>query len=125
MKKIKTLLSALLIFTAAFSLAAYAGEVPDLSRYDTVFIGAPGWWGDWPMIMYTFFEENAEALSGKTLVPFSTHEGSGLSSFDRKLASAVPGSTVLKGLAVRGNDCQNRQDGVRESVSGWLAELGI
>ena len=34
------------------------------------------------MIMYTFFEENAEALSGKTLVPFSTHEGSGLSGFD-------------------------------------------
>ncbi len=104
---------------------AYAGEVPDLSRYDTVFIGAPVWWGDWPMIMYTFFEENAEALSGKTLVPFSTNEGSGLSGFDKKLASAVPGSTVLKGLATRGNDCQNKRDSVRKSVDGWIAELGV
>ena len=69
---------------------AYAGEVPDFSQYDTIFIGAPGWWGDWPMIMYTFFEENADALSGKTLVPFSTHEGSGLSGFDKKLSSAIP-----------------------------------
>ncbi len=104
---------------------AFAGEVPDLSQYDTVFIGAPVWWGDWPMIMYTFFEQNAEALAGKDLVPFSTHEGSGLSGFDRKLSSACPGSDVLEGLAVRGNDCQNSQDSVREAVSVWLAELGL
>ena len=52
---------------------AYAGEVPDLNRYTTVFIGSPVWWGDWPMIMYTFFEENTDALAGKTLIPFSTH----------------------------------------------------
>ena len=103
---------------------AYAGEVPDLSQYDTVFIGAPVWWGDWPMIMYTFFEENAEALAGKNLVPFSTHEGSGLSGFDRKLASACPNSTILDGLAIRGNDCQNKQDSVRSKVNDWLAGLG-
>ncbi len=104
---------------------AYAGEVPDLSQYDTVFIGAPVWWGDWPMIMYTFFEENAAALSGKKLVPFSTHEGSGLSGFDKKLSSAVNGSTVLKGLAVRGGDCQNKQDSVRKTVRDWIAGLGL
>ena len=87
----------------------YAGEVPDLSQYNTIFIGAPVWWGDWPMIMYTFFENNADALAGKSLVPFSTHEGSGLSGFDRKLASVCPNSQVLEGLAIRGNDCQNKQ----------------
>ena len=102
---------------------AYAGDAPDLSQYDTIFIGAPVWWGDWPMIMYTFFEENAEALAGKNLVPFSTHEGSGLSGFDKKLSSVIPGSTVLKGLAIRGNDCQNKQDSVRESVKDWIAGL--
>ena len=50
---------------------AYKGSLPDLSGYDTVFIGAPVWWGDWPMIMYTVFENND--LAGKKLVPFSTH----------------------------------------------------
>lgn len=103
---------------------AYAGEVPDLSQYDTIFIGAPVWWGDWPMIMYTFFENNQDGLSGKTLIPFSTHEGSGLSGFDRKLSSACPNSTVGEGLAIRGNDCQNKQDSVRESVNDWLSGLG-
>ena len=101
----------------------YAGEVPDLSAYDTIYIGAPVWWGDWPMIMYTFFEQNAEGLSGKKLVPFSTHEGSGLSGFDRKLESACPNSTILEGLAIRGNDCQNKQDSVRSEVSEWISGI--
>ena len=101
----------------------YAGEVPDLSAYDTIYIGAPVWWGDWPMIMYTFFEQNAEGLSGKKLVPFSTHEGSGLSGFDRKLESACPNSTILEGLAIRGNDCQNKQDSVQSEVSEWISGI--
>ncbi|MBR0509972.1 MAG: hypothetical protein IJJ85_07615 [Clostridia bacterium] len=72
--------------------------------------------------MYTVFENND--FSGKKLVPFSTHEGSGLSGFDRKLASACPGCEILKGLAVRGNDAQNKQDDVREAVNDWLVGLG-
>lgn len=103
---------------------AYAGEVPDLNRYTTVFIGSPVWWGDWPMIMYTFFENNADALAGKTLIPFSTHAGSGLSGFDKKLSSACPDSTVGEGLAVAGTDAQNNQDSVRDTVNDWLTGLG-
>ncbi len=64
----------------------YSGELPDLAKYSTIFIGSPVWWGDWPMIMYTMFEKND--FSGKTLIPFSTHEGSGLSGFDKKLEGA-------------------------------------
>ena len=97
------------------------GNLPDVSKYDTVFIGAPVWWGDWPMICYTFFE--SVDLSGKNLVPFSTHEGSGLSGFDRKLASAVPGATVLTGQAFRGGDCQNKQADVRADVNKWIDGL--
>ncbi|MCR5340271.1 MAG: flavodoxin [Saccharofermentans sp.] len=102
----------------------YKVDTPDLSKYDTIFIGAPVWWGDWPMIMYTFFEKNADALKGKRLIPFSTHEGSGLSGFDKKLASACPGSTVLKGLAISGNDCQNKQEDVKNKVNEWVSGLG-
>ena len=100
---------------------AYKGSLPDLSDYDTVFIGAPVWWGDWPMIMYTVFEHND--FSGKKLVPFSTHEGSGLSGFDRKLSNACPDSEILTGRAFRGNDCQNKRDSVQEAVDGWIAGL--
>ena len=102
---------------------AIAGELSDLSGYDVIFIGAPVWWGDWPMIMYTFFESGN--LSGKRLIPFSTHAGSGLSGFDKKLAAACPDSEVLGGLAVRGSDAQNNPDEVRQTVKDWIAELDI
>ena len=99
------------------------GDLPDLSRYSTIFVGAPVWWGDWPAICYTYFEAND--FFGKTLIPFSTHEGSGLSGFDTKLFGAAPGADVKTGLAVQGQDAQNRQSDVRESVKDWLAELGF
>ncbi len=101
----------------------YADEFPDLANYQTIFIGAPVWWGDWPMIMYTVFENND--FSGKTLVPFSTHEGSGLSGFDKKLQKACPDSTILPGLAVRGYDAQFNKETVSSSVANWLNGLGF
>ena len=102
---------------------AYAGELPDMSKYDTIFIGAPVWWGDWPMILYTVFESTP--LEGKTLIPFSTHAGSGLSGFDRSLAAAYPDCTIAKGLAIAGTDAQNNPDKVQNSVANWLSELGF
>lgn len=101
----------------------YRGTAPDLSQYSAIFFGAPVWWGDWPMICYTFFEN--EDLSGKTLIPFTTHEGSGLSGLDRKLAAARPDSKVLNGLAIRGSDAQNSRAGVRDRVNAWISGLGI
>lgn len=101
---------------------AYTGEVPDLSGYNTIYIGSPVWWGDWPMIMYTFFEDNKDALAGKTLLPFNTNGGSGLSGFDTKLADTCPDSIVGEGLAIKGADAQNDQDSVRDAVSEWIRE---
>ena len=100
---------------------AYKGELPDLSEYDVIFIGAPVWWGDWPAIMYTLFENND--FSNKILVPFNTHEGSGLSGFDKKLQAACKDSTVLSGLSIRGNTAQNDQDKALKDVREWLDKL--
>ena len=101
---------------------AYVGGVPELSKYNTVFIGAPVWWGEWPMICYTFFEK--ENLSGKTLYPFTTHGGSGLAGFDVALARAVPQSKVGKGIAIYGTDCQNNKDIVKYQLQSWLKAIG-
>ncbi len=102
---------------------AYAGKLPDLSKYDTIFIGAPVWWGDWPMIMYTVFDKND--FSGKKLVPFSTSAGSGLSGFDKSLAKEEPKAMILEGQSFLGTDCQNDKAAVRKSVKSWLSDLGF
>lgn len=71
--------------------------VDNLDEYDTIYIGYPIWWGTMPMAMFTFIENNN--LDGKTIIPFSTHKGSGLGSSVSDLKTALPNSTIKDGLA--------------------------
>lgn len=89
--------------------------------YDIIFIGYPNWWGDMPMPVYTFLEKHD--WNGKTVVPFCTHEGSGLSSTERYISETCKGATVAKGLAVRGETAQNNREEARKSVENWLATI--
>lgn len=70
-----------------------AGTVENMDSYDTVFIGYPIWWGDMPAIVYHFLE--SYDLSGKTIVPFCTHGGSGLSGTESTIAEITGGTGVL------------------------------
>ena len=97
------------------------GSVENMEQYDTVFLGYPIWWGDLPMAVYTFLENYD--FSGKTIIPFCTHEGSGLSGTARNIENACPGVTVLDGFAIRGSVAQNEQDKAKSDVVKWLDEL--
>ena len=97
-------------------------EDKDVSEYDTIFLGYPIWWGDLPMACYTFLE--AHDFSGKKIIPFCTHEGSGMSGTDGKLKRALPKSEILKGIAIRGATAQNSRDSARKSINSWLEKLG-
>lgn len=94
-----------------------------VEEFDVVFIGYPNWWGDMPMPVYTFLEKHD--WTGKTLLPFCTHEGSGLSGTERNLARTCKGATVGKGLALRGATAQNKRDEARRSVQVWLGKAGF
>lgn len=86
--------------------------------YDVVFLGYPNWWGDMPMAVYTFIEKHT--WQGKTVIPFCTHEGSGLSGTERKLKDACKGATVGEGLAIKGTTAQNSQPQALKTVQTWL-----
>ena len=98
-------------------------EDKDVSEYDTVYFGYPIWWGDLPMCFYTFIE--AHDWNGKKIIPFCTHEGSGLAGTERKLKSALKGAEVMKGLAVRGSTAQNDKAGAEKAIDSWLKSLGM
>lgn len=87
--------------------------------YDTIFVGYPIWWYHLPMIMDTFFE--TYDFSGKTIIPFNTHEGSGDGGTYEEIKALQPNATVLDGLAVRGGSV----DDAESDVSDWLAGLGF
>lgn len=100
---------------------AVKGDVT-VEEYDVIFIGYPNWWGDMPMLVYTFIERHD--WRNKAVIPFCTHEGSGLSATERKLQQACKGATVQEGLAVRGAVAQNSPAQARKSVERWLQKLG-
>ncbi|MBY9078135.1 flavodoxin [Paenibacillus sp. HN-1] len=96
-----------------------SAHVADMQDYDTVFIGFPNWWYDLPMAVYNFLEEYD--FSGKTVIPFTTHEGSGFSGNRDTIEKKLTGATVLDGLAVRGSEAAGAQRDVYE----WLQQLGM
>lgn len=99
---------------------AVKGDAP-VEEYDVIFIGYPNWWGDMPMPVYTFIEKHD--WNGKTVIPFCTHEGSGLSDTERRIAGVCKGATVQKGLAVRGATAQNNREQAKKTVSAWLEKI--
>ena len=98
------------------------GTVDNMADYDTIFIGYPNWWGDMPMIVYNFLE--SYELSGKTIVPFCTHGGSGLSNTESTIAD-ITGGTMKDGFAIPGTTAQNDRDTARSKVTEWLKESGF
>ena len=100
---------------------AYKGDV-DTSGYDTIYIGYPIWWGDLPMLVYTFLEKHD--LGGKTILPFCTHEGSGVSGTDGKIKRLYKNATVKQALAVRGATAQNERAKAEKAVDEWVKKSG-
>lgn len=98
---------------------ALSTKIDNIDEYDTIFLGYPNWWGDMPMPIYTFLDEYD--LSGKTIAPFITHGGSGLSGTPENIKEEEPNATVTEGLAVNGSSCRNSQS----TVNNWLAEIGF
>ena len=66
----------------------------NLNDYDVIFVGYPIWWGEMPMALYSFFDEYD--FNGKTIIPFSSHGGSGFSGTISEIAGLEPGANVLR-----------------------------
>ena len=97
---------------------AFLGTAPDLSKYDTIYLGYPNWWGDVPMVVYTLLEK--AKVDSKTILPFCTHEGSGLGSCVKDVKKAYPKANVLQGFSMYGHDVRTG----KERVEKWLKKLG-
>ena len=96
-------------------------RVENMEQYDTIFLGYPNWWGDMPMPLYTFLEEYD--LSGKTIIPFSSHGGSGFSRTESTIAQMQPNASVSEnGLTVSRNDVADSYEDVFQWAENIIAE---
>ncbi len=99
-------------------------DVPNVDSYDLVFIGFPNWWSTLPMAFFTFLERYR--FAGKTVIPFCTHEGSGLGSSVSDIKTLCPNATILEGIALRGGGVENVQsNSARRDVAEWLNKIGV
>ncbi len=96
----------------------FNGEIENFDQYDTVFLGYPIWYGGLPMIMYTFLEKYD--MSGKTVIPFSTHGGSGWGSTKSELSTLCPDAEFADGFSTAGTNARSAQN----AVNSWLEGLG-
>ena len=97
---------------------AFKGEVKDIDQYSTVFIGGPVWWGTYPQVMFSFFDKYD--LNGKTIIPFTTHEGSGLGSVVEDLKKLYPNATFKEAFSIYGHETRNDLS----KVDKWIKSLG-
>lgn len=85
-----------------------------LDGYDTVYLGYPNYWGTMPMAVFTFLEHFD--FSGKIIVPFCTHEGSGMGHSESDIRQLCPNAEVKRGLALRGGSSPHFETEIRR----WL-----
>ncbi|MBK5072661.1 flavodoxin [Budviciaceae bacterium CWB-B4] len=95
-------------------------KIDNLADYDRVFIGYPIWWYKMPMPLYSFLQQHD--LSGKTLIPFTSHGGSRFSDSLREIKRLQPDARlVTQGLAISRDDVAD--DGTVTRVGDWLNKL--
>jgi flavodoxin len=93
---------------------ALMARVDRMSAYDILLLGYPNWWSTMPMAVCTFLE--SYDFAGKTILPFCTHEGSGMGRSEGDIRKLCPGAEVLKGLPIIGGNVQNAE----ATLSAWL-----
>jgi flavodoxin len=86
----------------------------DLSGYDTIYLGYPNYWGTMPVAVSALLEKYD--LSGKTIKPFCTHEGSKMGRSEEDIKKICAGARVEKGLAINGASVKNAEN----EISKWI-----
>lgn len=97
-----------------------AAQIEGLDGYDVIFLGYPNWNADLPMPLYTFLE--GYDFSGKTIIPFTTHGGSGFSRTIQTISELQPGAIVVSdGLSIS----RNSVSGAEGDVVAWVEGLDL
>ena len=95
------------------------GSMPDLSSYDTIFVGGPVWWYTMATPLYSFLGQ--VDFKGKKVVPFST-QGSNSGSFLEDFKSNAKGANL--GYYEKFNNVNKKYDtAVNNKIINWLNNL--
>lgn len=95
-------------------------HIENPEQYDTIILGFPNWWADMPQPLYTFLEQYD--FSGKTIIPFVTHGGSGFSGTRNTISELQSGAVVSDNtLSLSRNDVAEAE----REIQQWVESLGL
>ncbi|MGL5273499.1 MAG: flavodoxin, partial [Phocaeicola sp.] len=87
-----------------------ASKIENFASYDVIFVGYPNWWYDMPMVIYTLMRDYD--FSGKTIVPFCTHGGSGYSESVETIKELEKNAKVVSMPAISRDNVSSSRKGV-------------
>ncbi|HAH71461.1 MAG TPA: hypothetical protein DCL74_07255 [Succinivibrionaceae bacterium] len=90
----------------------------DLSKYDTVILASPTWWGHIPSPLENWLKTVAVSFNGKKVVTFNSHGGSGVANTRADFEKVLPSAKFGTHLSVSGSP-------TKEQVENWLKENHI
>ena len=94
-------------------------NIENFDDYDVIFVGYPIWWYQMPMAMYSFFDKYD--FKGKTLIPFSSHGGSGWSGSLDMIRGLEPEATMVEGFSVS----RTQSASSAENIRTWLGRINM
>ncbi len=94
-----------------------SASLDNIDSYERVYLGYPNWWGTMPMAVFTFLESCD--FSGKTIMPFCTHEGSGMGYSEQDIKKLCRNARVMPGLAIRGSSVANADS----QLANWIRKF--
>lgn len=92
-------------------------HVENMEQYDIIFLGYPIWWYTAPMAIRTFLDEYD--FEGKTIAPYATSLGAGISESENDIANLCPDATILPGQLLTNSQNTDRS----QEVAAWLESL--
>lgn len=94
-------------------------KISNFDDYNIIYVGYPIWWSDMPQILYTFLE--LYDFSGKIVIPFSTHGGSGLAGTINTIKNKLTGANVESNAFTMS---RNNMESAPEEIESWLRKIG-
>ena len=107
-------------------------KIPNIEKFDTVFVGFPTWGMQLPPPMKSFLKQYN--LEGKTIIPFNTNAGYGIGSSFQTVKELCNKSTVLEGFSVKGGIERDgilfvmegeKEKEVQTEIKNWLKKIGL
>ncbi|MDT8719016.1 flavodoxin [Clostridium sp. 19966] len=89
-------------------------HLKNIEDYDVIFLGYPNWWGTMPMPVFSFLEEYY--FDEKIIMPFCTHEGSGMGHSEKDIKKLCHNAEVKNGLSIHGSSVKN----AKNSIVNWI-----